>query len=186
MNKTNRRSDQPISSGSENEVAEILDTFQSATTIYRVHCKNNDKVGTSFNECEDSLSTFNWYEKPNIPSNGESRAEVTGEVFKNDNKRNANLNETEKPLFTETRYQAGDFANNSDSIMRDDGKLFKNDNGWELSVNESFTETVTKLQSKENDIKHKWEKIIKMRDLVLEEKHQLESKKKVSFQYHTS
>ena len=106
---------------------------------------------------------------------------VRGEVLKNDNKWNANMSETEKPLFTETRYQEGDFANNSDSIMRDDGKLFKNDNGWEVSVNESFTETVTKLQSKESDIKHKWKKIIKMRDLVLEEKNELESKIKVPF-----
>ena len=94
-------------------------------------------------------------------------------MFKNDNKWNANLSETEKPLFTET------------SIMKENKKLFKNDNVWEVSVSESFTETVTKLQSKETDIKHKWQMITKMRVLVLEEKHQLESKKKVVFKYRT-
>ena len=71
MNKTNTRSDQPISSGSKNEVGEVLDTFELAATIYGIHCKNNDEFGASSNECEDSPSTFNWHEKPNIPSNGE-------------------------------------------------------------------------------------------------------------------
>ena len=179
MNKTNGRSDQPLSSRSENEVAEILDTLESVTTIYGEHCKNNEAFGASSNECEDSLSSFYCYEKPNIPGNGESRTKVRGEVFKKDNK--WNVSKTEKPLFTVTRYTAVDFANNSDSIMRDDGKLFKNDSGWEVSVNESFTETVTKLQSKESDIKNKWKKIIKMRDLVSKEKNELESKIKVSF-----
>ena len=60
----------------------------------------------------------------------------------------------------------------------------KEDNIWKVSVNESFTEIVSKLQSKENDIKHKCEMITKMKDLVLEEKHQLESKKKVVFKYY--
>ena len=94
-------------------------------------------------------------------------------MFKNDSKWNANLSETEKPLFTET------------SIMKENKKLFKNDNVWEVSVSESFTETVTKFQSKETDVKHKWQMITKMRDLVLEEKHQLESEKKVAFKYRT-
>ena len=151
------------------------------TTIYGEHCKSNDAFGASYNKCEDSLSSFYWYEKPNIAGNGESRTKVRGEVFKNDNKWRANLSETEKPFFTVTRYEAVDFENNSDSIMRNDEKLFKNDSGWELSVNERFTETVTKFQSKESDIKHKWKKIIKMRDLVLEETNELESKIKVVF-----
>ena len=47
MHKANGGSDQPISSGSENEVAEILDTPESVTTIYGVHCKNNDEFGDS-------------------------------------------------------------------------------------------------------------------------------------------
>ena len=44
MNKTNGRSDQPISTRSKNEVAETLDTPKSATTRYGVHSENNDTL----------------------------------------------------------------------------------------------------------------------------------------------
>ena len=69
MNKTNRRSDQPISTRSKNEVAEILDTPKSVTTIYGAHSENYDKFGASSNECKDSMLTFYWYKKPSVPDN---------------------------------------------------------------------------------------------------------------------
>ena len=184
MNKTNGRSDQLISSESEDEVAKVLDTPESKTTIFGVASKNNDEFGASSNECEDTVSSFHWYQKPDIPCNQESRTIIRGEVFKNDNKWNANFSEKEKSLFTETRHETPDFANNTESIMKDYGNFFKKDNEWEVSVNDSLTETVNKLQSKESDIKQKWEKVIKMRDLVLDEQHQLESKIKVAFKCH--
>lgn len=95
MNKTNGRSDQPISTRSKNEVAETLDTPKSVTTRYGVHSENNDTFGASSNDCKDSISTVFWNKKPNISDNRESRTRIRGEVLKNDDKWNAYLSETE-------------------------------------------------------------------------------------------
>ena len=62
-----------------------------------------------------------------------------------------------------------------ESLLLECVNLF--DNGeWKASINESIDEAIIKVQSKENDIQRKYEKVLKLRDAVIDEKNDLKSK----------
>lgn len=63
-----------------------------------------------------------------------------------------------------------------DSLLLECANLFDDNDGWKTSINESIDEAVIKAKSKENDIQRKCEKVIKLRDAVIEEKNDLMSK----------
>lgn len=62
-----------------------------------------------------------------------------------------------------------------ESLLLECVNLFDNDE-WKASINESIDEAIIKVQSKENDIQRKYEKVLKLRDAVIDEKNDLKSK----------
>ena len=62
-----------------------------------------------------------------------------------------------------------------ESLLLECVNLFDNDE-WKASINESIDEAIIKVQSKENDIQRKYEKVLKLRDAVIDEKNGLKSK----------
>ena len=62
-----------------------------------------------------------------------------------------------------------------ESLLLECVNLFDNDE-WKASINESIDGAIIKVQSKENDIQRKYEKVLKLRDAVIDEKNDLKSK----------
>ena len=73
-----------------------------------------------------------------------------------------------------------DPSTDAESLLVECENLFDDNDGWKASVNESIDEAVIKVKSKENDIQSKYEKVIKLRDAVIEEKNYLKSKIEVT------
>ena len=63
-----------------------------------------------------------------------------------------------------------------ESLLRECGNLFDDNDEWKESISESIDEAIVKVQSKENDVQRKYEKVIKLRDAVIDEKNDLKSK----------
>ena len=94
------------------------------------------------------------------------------------------MNDTnEKP---EESFSAGDgygklkVLENFESVMKEYDDIFEKDHSWEANVNGILNETVSKIQSTEKDVKYKYEKLVEMKDIVLEGKKELEAKIQVS------
>ena len=69
-----------------------------------------------------------------------------------------------------------DQPSDAESLLLECANLFNDNDGWKASINESIDEAVIKVKSKENDIQCKYEKVIQLRDAVIEEKNDLKSK----------
>ena len=54
--------------------------------------------------------------------------------------------------------------------------LFEINGEWKSSIQESINETVTKIKSKEDDIQLKYEKVLEMRNSLLEKEKALKSR----------
>lgn len=68
----------------------------------------------------------------------------------------------------------------TDNLFEECTKLFQNNDKWKGSVNESLIETIAKIQVQEDVIKHKFEKLVQMKDSVAEERDELRSQFEVS------
>ena len=66
------------------------------------------------------------------------------------------------------------------SVMKEYDEVFEKDHSWETNVSGILNETISKIQSTEKDVKFKYEKLVEMRDIVLEGKKELEAKIQVS------
>ena len=64
--------------------------------------------------------------------------------------------------------------------MKEYDKIFEKDHSYEANVNRILNETISKIQSTEKDVKYKYEKLVEMRDKVLEGNKELEAKIQVS------
>ena len=61
-------------------------------------------------------------------------------------------------------------------IGEDCQNLFENNGEWKSSVQESLNEIETKIKSKEDDIQLKYEKVLEMKDSLVEKEKELKSK----------
>ena len=67
-------------------------------------------------------------------------------------------------------------STDAESLLLECVNLFDTNDEWKSSINESIDEAIIKVQSKENDIQRKYEKVVKLRDAVIDEKNELKSK----------
>ena len=67
-------------------------------------------------------------------------------------------------------------STDAESLLLECVNLFDMNDEWKSSINESIDEAIIKVQSKENDIQRKYEKVVKLRDAVIDEKNELKSK----------
>lgn len=65
------------------------------------------------------------------------------------------------------------------SVKENYQNTYGEENCWKDSINESITETVAKMQSKEEDMKARFEEILKVETAALDFKKELEEKQKV-------
>ena len=63
-----------------------------------------------------------------------------------------------------------------ESIAEECQDLFETNGEWKSSIQESINETVTTIKSKENDIQLKYEKVLEMRNSLLEKEKELKSR----------
>ena len=63
-----------------------------------------------------------------------------------------------------------------ESIAEECHDLFETNGEWKSSIQESINETVTTIKSKENDIQLKYEKVLEMRNSLLEKEKELKSR----------
>ena len=61
-------------------------------------------------------------------------------------------------------------------IGEDCQNLFENNEEWKSSVQKSLNEIETKIKSKEDDIQLKYEKVLEMKDSLVQQKKELKSK----------
>ena len=66
------------------------------------------------------------------------------------------------------------------SLKENYQNTYGEENCWKDSINESITETVAKMQSKEEDMKPRFEEILKVETAALDFKKELEERQKVS------
>ena len=63
-----------------------------------------------------------------------------------------------------------------ESLLLECENLFDDNDEWKESISESIDEAIVEVQSKENNVQRKYEKVIKLRDAVIDEKNDLKSK----------
>ena len=66
------------------------------------------------------------------------------------------------------------------SVKKHYQDTYGEENCWKDSINESISETVAKIQSKEEDMKARFEEILKVESAALDFKKELEERQKVS------